>query len=57
MVIDSMDDEELGEVGSVPKSSQLLSPQTNSGTSDSGLLFRSGSLHYSLLPYGSANVL
>ena len=56
-VIDSMDDEELGEVGSTPKASQLPSPQTNSGTSESGLLLRLGSLHNSSKPHVSANVL
>ena len=31
-VIDSMDEDELGEVGSIPKSVQLPSPQENTGT-------------------------
>ena len=53
-VIDSMNDEELGEVGSVPKPSQLASPQTNSGTSKSpSLLLCSGPLRSSPLSYSS----
>ena len=39
-----MDDDELGEVGSVPRSSQLPSLQTNSGTNDSSLLICFGPL-------------
>ena len=55
VIIDSIDDEELGEVGSVPKPSQFPSPQTNLGTYDSSLLLCSGSLINSPMSYSSNN--
>ena len=54
-VIDIMDDEELSEVGSVPKPSQVPSLQTNLGTFDSSLLLFSDSLLNSPENYSSNN--
>ena len=54
-VIDNMYDDELGEVGSVPRPSQLPSLQTNSGTNDSSLLIHSGSLLNSPASYSLNN--
>ena len=49
-VIDSMDDEELGEVGLTPKSIQLPSPHTNLGTPNFGLSFQSVAVSNSVAP-------